>query len=91
MKRTLGRSGIEVSALGMGCWAIGGPFWAGGTFGKEGSLISSLCWNGGSRDCVKTTRSAGSESVDEDGRLPARSTVGGERSSPDQMDPNSSP
>ncbi|TDC46903.1 aldo/keto reductase [Jiangella ureilytica] len=27
--RTLGRSGLEVSALGMGCWAIGGPFWAG--------------------------------------------------------------
>jgi aryl-alcohol dehydrogenase-like predicted oxidoreductase len=27
--RLLGRSGIEVSALGMGCWAIGGPFWAG--------------------------------------------------------------
>ena len=26
-KRTLGRSGIEVSALGMGCWAIGGPWW----------------------------------------------------------------
>src|SRR5579884_4025646 len=26
MTRTLGRSGIEVSALGMGCWAIGGPF-----------------------------------------------------------------
>jgi aryl-alcohol dehydrogenase-like predicted oxidoreductase len=31
MKRTLGRSGIEVSALGMGCWAIGGPFWSGTT------------------------------------------------------------
>ena len=31
MKRALGRSGIEVSALGMGCWAIGGPFWAGET------------------------------------------------------------
>jgi aryl-alcohol dehydrogenase-like predicted oxidoreductase len=31
MNRTLGRSGIEVSALGMGCWAIGGPFWAGET------------------------------------------------------------
>jgi aryl-alcohol dehydrogenase-like predicted oxidoreductase len=31
MKRTLGRSGIEVSALGMGCWAIGGPFWEGET------------------------------------------------------------
>jgi diketogulonate reductase-like aldo/keto reductase len=27
--RTLGRSGIEVSPLGMGCWAIGGPFWSG--------------------------------------------------------------
>lgn len=26
MRRILGRSGIEVSALGMGCWAIGGPF-----------------------------------------------------------------
>ena len=24
--RVLGRSGIEVSALGMGCWAIGGPW-----------------------------------------------------------------
>jgi aryl-alcohol dehydrogenase-like predicted oxidoreductase len=31
MKRALGRSGIEVSALGMGCWAIGGPFWDGDT------------------------------------------------------------
>ncbi|MGD0726832.1 MAG: aldo/keto reductase [Spirochaetia bacterium] len=29
LTRTLGRSGIEVSALGMGCWAIGGPFWNG--------------------------------------------------------------
>jgi aryl-alcohol dehydrogenase-like predicted oxidoreductase len=28
MRRNLGRSGIEVSALGMGCWAIGGPFWS---------------------------------------------------------------
>ncbi len=26
MKRVLGRSGIEVSATGMGCWAIGGPW-----------------------------------------------------------------
>lgn len=31
MTRTLGRSGIEVSALGLGCWAIGGPFWEGET------------------------------------------------------------
>lgn len=31
MRRSIGRSGIEVSALGMGCWAIGGPFWSGDT------------------------------------------------------------
>ena len=31
MKRILGRSGIGISALGMGCRAIGGPFWAGDT------------------------------------------------------------
>src|SRR5664279_1830544 len=29
--RRLGRSGIEVSPMGMGCWAIGGPFWSGET------------------------------------------------------------
>jgi len=28
-QRKLGRSGIVVSGLGMGCWAIGGPFWRG--------------------------------------------------------------
>ena len=27
--RTLARSGIEISAMGLGCWAIGGPFWRG--------------------------------------------------------------
>jgi aryl-alcohol dehydrogenase-like predicted oxidoreductase len=26
MRRRLGRSGIEVSAMGLGCWAIGGPW-----------------------------------------------------------------
>ena len=26
MRRTLGKSGIEVSAMGLGCWAIGGPW-----------------------------------------------------------------
>ena len=31
MRRTLGRSGIEVSGLGLGCWAIGGPAWRGET------------------------------------------------------------
>lgn len=29
--RPLGRSNIHVSALGLGCWAIGGPFWSGET------------------------------------------------------------
>ena len=29
--RTLGRSGIKVSPMGLGCWAIGGPFWDGTT------------------------------------------------------------
>src|SRR5512142_2085712 len=29
--RSLGKSGISVSALGLGCWAIGGPFWKGDT------------------------------------------------------------
>ncbi len=31
VKRIMGRLGIEVSGLGMGCWAIGGPFWRGET------------------------------------------------------------
>jgi aryl-alcohol dehydrogenase-like predicted oxidoreductase len=30
MGRLLGRSGIEVSEIGFGCWAIGGPFTMGG-------------------------------------------------------------
>lgn len=30
MPRTLGRSGVQVSTMGMGCWAIGGPFWLDG-------------------------------------------------------------
>ncbi|NWF63610.1 MAG: aldo/keto reductase, partial [Chloroflexi bacterium] len=29
LERTLGKSNLRVSALGMGCWAIGGPWtWA---------------------------------------------------------------
>ena len=30
-ERNLGSSGITVSAMGLGCWAIGGPFWDGET------------------------------------------------------------
>ncbi|MGB2897187.1 MAG: aldo/keto reductase [Anaerolineales bacterium] len=30
-ERKLGRSGMAVSAMGLGCWAIGGPFWDGET------------------------------------------------------------
>ena len=29
LTRRLGRSGIQVSAMGVGCWAIGGPAWFG--------------------------------------------------------------
>ncbi|MCI0709584.1 MAG: aldo/keto reductase [Chloroflexi bacterium] len=34
-KRTLGRSGIEVSAVGVGCWAMGGSGWGGGADDAE--------------------------------------------------------
>ena len=40
--RTLGRSGIGVSALGMGCWAIGGPWW----YVEEGNEPSPSGWGG---------------------------------------------
>ncbi|MBN1149999.1 aldo/keto reductase [candidate division WOR-3 bacterium] len=33
IKRKLGNSDIEVSAIGAGCWAIGGPFWHDGWVG----------------------------------------------------------
>jgi len=33
--RTLGRSGIQVSAMGLGCWAIGGSGWGGGADDEE--------------------------------------------------------
>jgi aryl-alcohol dehydrogenase-like predicted oxidoreductase len=30
LRRVLGRSGIQVSAMGLGGWAVGGPFWKNG-------------------------------------------------------------
>jgi aryl-alcohol dehydrogenase-like predicted oxidoreductase len=35
LTRKLGRSGIEVSAVGMGCWAIGGQWWYTGDGGRD--------------------------------------------------------
>jgi aryl-alcohol dehydrogenase-like predicted oxidoreductase len=35
LPRTLGRSGIEISALGVGCWAMGGAGWGGGADDAE--------------------------------------------------------
>lgn len=29
MQRMLGKSQLPISAMGLGCWAIGGPFWSG--------------------------------------------------------------
>lgn len=36
--REMGRSGIEISAMGIGCWAVGGEGWGGGADDHE-----SLC------------------------------------------------
>ncbi len=35
LTRTLGRSGITISALGVGCWAMGGDGWGGGADDAE--------------------------------------------------------
>jgi aryl-alcohol dehydrogenase-like predicted oxidoreductase len=39
LKRRLGRSGLRVSAMGLGCWAIGGPLWY-----MDGNTRCPLCW-----------------------------------------------
>ncbi|MEX2143268.1 MAG: aldo/keto reductase [Anaerolineales bacterium] len=36
--RSLGRSGIQISALGVGCWAMGGSSWGGGADDQESIL-----------------------------------------------------
>ncbi|MHA2294631.1 MAG: aldo/keto reductase [Candidatus Hodarchaeales archaeon] len=50
-KRVLGRSGIEVSPLGMGCFPIGGPFW-----GKNGRVLAY--GNVNDKESVKTIHKA---------------------------------
>ena len=38
LKRQLGRGGPDISALGLGCWAIGGPFWHDGHLAGWGNV-----------------------------------------------------
>src|SRR5512133_1175702 len=40
LQRTLGKSKLEVSALGMGCWAIGGPW----TWDQPGQTPYPVGW-----------------------------------------------
>jgi len=42
MRRILGRSEIETSALGMGCWAIGGPWTFKGGAAGWGQIVSVM-------------------------------------------------
>ncbi len=39
--RILGRSGIAVDGMGLGCWAIGGPFWDRGGYMGYGTVDSA--------------------------------------------------
>lgn len=39
-QRILGKSGIKVSAMGLGCWAVGGPMWA----WRGGTKIKPVGW-----------------------------------------------
>ena len=50
LKRTLGKSNLEVSALGMGCWAIGGPW----TWAQPGNEPFPAGW--GTTDDEESTR-----------------------------------
>ncbi len=58
MMRVLGRSGIKVSAVGFGCWAIGGPFTTGGythldRHGEMAGFLRSTIANPSSGDTLQ--------------------------------------
>jgi hypothetical protein len=50
LERELARSAIKVSAMGMGCWAIGGPFWLDGKADGWGQV--------GNDESIRTIRAA---------------------------------
>ena len=50
LTRTLGKSKLEVSALGMGCWAIGGPW----TWDQPGQTPYPVGW--GNTDDAESIR-----------------------------------
>jgi aryl-alcohol dehydrogenase-like predicted oxidoreductase len=59
MGRTLGRSGIEVSDVGFGCWAIGGPFtWGGRPDGCGESLSPRIVPIPGTRTVAQAEQNA---------------------------------
>jgi aryl-alcohol dehydrogenase-like predicted oxidoreductase len=65
MGRVLGRSGIKVSEVGFGCWAIGGPF-TGNTFdaGRRtmtGQDVSAAYIR---RACEESLRRLGTDRID---------------------------
>ena len=45
LNRTLGRSRIEINGMGLGCWAIGGPFWRNGEPVGWGNVNDSVSIN----------------------------------------------
>jgi aryl-alcohol dehydrogenase-like predicted oxidoreductase len=53
-KRSLGRSGLRVSAMGLGCWAIGGSLWY-----MDGDIRRPLCWGDiDDRESIRAIRCA---------------------------------
>jgi aryl-alcohol dehydrogenase-like predicted oxidoreductase len=77
MGRTSGRSGIEVSDVGFGCWAIGGPFTWGGR--PDGWGESD---DGESVAAIRLALDQGVTLFDTRGRVRGRAQRGGARPRP---------